>query len=412
MKHETARSQLGVERLDERALAHLDARAWDDLSTGALVENPFYAREFVLAGLDTIDSGAELEALAVKGTGGELLGLFPYRLRHLPFKTADAACNLYQFCSTPLVRRDAAKLVLGAWLDAVLHAEDLPRFWQFKHVDLGSALMPLLDEALAARSLHRLAVNTYRRPHLTRVQGGPDTHNRRVLRKRRLKDIKRNMRRLEELGALRFERAREPALVAWRLDQFLKLENSGWKGETRTAFLAKREDAAFARAAFTPCAGGKGLVTIDSLLLDGTPIAMSLNLQARDTAFTPKCAYDERYRRYAPGLVLEYLIIQAIYDEGSAVDMDAATTEEGHVLSGLWNGWKKMGTLIVGPDDWRLRAIARFAERMHASRELAKFMLGCGRRHPEPGSAKARAWTKGGLLIPWALGLAAALGAE
>ncbi len=412
MRHDLTNTPLSVERLDARALARLDAGAWNELSANALVENPFYAREIVLAALATIDSGTELDALAVKGGGGALLGLFPYRLKHLPFKAADAACNLYQFSATPLIRRDAAKQVLGAWLDAALHAVDMPRFWQFKHVDLGSALMPVLDDALAERFLNRLAVNTYRRPHLTRVQGGFDTHNRCVLRKRRLKDIKRNMRRLGELGALRFERATEPALVARRLEQFLELENAGWKGATGTSFLASSADAAFARAAFAPRAGGKTLVSIDSLLLDEAPIAISLNLQARDTAFTPKCAFDERYRRYSPGLVLEYFIIQAFYEDGAAVDMDAATTQDGHVLSGLWNGYKTMGTLVVGPDDWRLRAIASFAERMHASRELAKSMLGRGQVQPPAKATKASPWVKGGMLIPWALGLAAAFSAE
>jgi CelD/BcsL family acetyltransferase involved in cellulose biosynthesis len=414
MRHDPAKTPLSVERLDASALAGLDAAAWDALSANALVENPFYAREVVLAALATIDSGTELEALAVKGGegGSELLGLFPYRLKHFPFKTAEAACNLYQFSSTPLIRRDAAKPVLGAWLDAALHDDDLPRFWQFKHADLGSALMPVLDAALAERFLDKLAVNTYRRPHLTRVQGGFEAHRQCVLRKRRLKDIKRNLRRLGALGAMRFERASEPALVGRRLEQFLALENAGWKGAASTAFLAGSDHAAFARAAFAPRADGKGLVSIDSLLLDETPIAMSLNLQARDTAFTPKCAYDERYRRFSPGLVLEYLIIQAFYEGGAVADMDAATTQDGHVLAGLWNGYKTMGTLVVGPGDWRLRAIASFAERMHASRELAKSVLGRGQAQPPAKAARASAWAKGGMLIPWALGLAAAFSAE
>lgn len=109
--------------------------------------------------------------------------------------------------------------------------------------------------------------------------------------------------------------------------------------------------------------------------------------------------------------MLEYLIIQAFYEEGDAVDMDASTTQDGHVLSGLWNGCKTMGTLVVGPDDWRLRAVAGFAERMHASRELAKSMLGRGQVQPPGRTAKAEAWVKGGMLIPWALALVAAFSA-
>src|SRR5687767_13941894 len=84
-------ARLSVEHLDAQGLRALDAAEWDALSAGALVENPFYAREVVLAGLDTIDSGVHLEALVVWGERRELLGLFPYERRHLPFETADAA---------------------------------------------------------------------------------------------------------------------------------------------------------------------------------------------------------------------------------------------------------------------------------------------------------------------------------
>jgi hypothetical protein len=76
----------------------------------------------------------------------------------------------------------------------------------------------------------------------------------------------------------------------------------------------------------------------------------------RDAAFTPECAYDEEYWRYCPGLVLEYLVIRAFYRNHAIAEMDAATTRAGHVVSTLWNSWKDMGTLVLGPDDWRLRA--------------------------------------------------------
>ncbi len=252
MKHERLESPLSVECLDRDGLARLDVSEWD---ANALVENPFYSRDVVLAGLDTIDEGTPLEALAIRGQGRRLLGLFPFRRRRLPFETADAACNLYQLSCMPLIQRDQALPVLGAWLDTVRGASGLPRFWQFRHMHLDSRFVQLLEGALAGRSLGSVALNLYRRPHLTRLEGGIDCHLEHVLPKRRLKDIQRNLRRLRELGSLRFERTRDPALVERRFEQFLALENSGWKGERGTAFLANSTDAAFARAAFAPREG-------------------------------------------------------------------------------------------------------------------------------------------------------------
>jgi CelD/BcsL family acetyltransferase involved in cellulose biosynthesis len=400
-------AELQVEHLDAHGLARLDAAQWDELSEHALVENPFYSRKVMLAALRTIDIETPLEALVVRGHNGELLGLFPYRVRLFPFVTADAACNLYQPSCTPLVRRERAREVVGAWLDAVQSSPNVPFLWRLRHMDLGSELIALLDDALAERGLCRVAANAYQRPRLTRLEGGVASHIQSVVPKRRLKDIERNIRRLEHLGDLLFERAREPGLITARLEQFLELENSGWKGISGSAFLSNEEHSAFARSAFGSRDDGGNIVTIDSLLLDGNPIAVSLNLQVRDTAFTPKCAYDEDYRRYSPGLVLEYLVIKAFYEDEAALEMDAATTREGHVISGLWNGSKDMATLVIGPDDWRPRATAGFLEIVHAAREFGKTAFAAtpasGNRKPLP----ARAWARWLLPIPLALGIAA-----
>ena len=410
MKHERVEARLSVQHVDAQGLRAIDAAEWDALSTNALVENPFYAREVVLAGLDTIDSGAQIEALVVRGERHELLGLFPYQRRRSLFETADAAGN-HQPCRTPLVRREHARDIVGAWLDAVAHMRGVPRFWRFKHVHLTSKLLELADDAVTQRKLCLVPVNRYTRPHLTRLEGGLDGHIEHVMPKRRLKDIERNIRRLAKLGNLRFERSRDPDIIARRLEQFLELENSGWKGTAGTALLAKREDAGFARSAFAPRSDGLSLINTDTLLIDDCPIAISFNLQARHTAYTAKVAYDETYRRYSPGFVLEYFVIRAFYDDVTMNDMDAATTEEGHVIAALWNGHKDVGTVFIGPDDWRTYAMAAMAQRLHASRRLAKSLLaGPDGRMPTT-AIKALSWLKHGRRIPWEVGIAA-LGAK
>ena len=340
---------------------------------------------------------------------GTLLGLFPYRTRRFPFANADGACNVYQPSCTPLVHRDHAAAVVGAWLDAMAVRDGVPRFWQLKHLDLASPLTAVIDAELARRGLLRLAVNSYQRPRLTRLPGGLDQHLASVLPKGRLKDLQRNLRRLRELGSVRFERAREPGLVGRRFEQFLAMENAGWKGDSGTAILARGRDADFARAALAPRRDAPGMVSVDALLLDERPIALSVNMQARAAMFTPKCTYDEAYRRYSPGFVLEYLVIEAFYQDDAATEMDACTTSDGHVISGFWNEAKTIGTLVVGPDSWQTHLLARSAQATHAARERLKHAL---RRLP------LRRWSKSlaaarqpnvGWQVPWATALATAI---
>ena len=70
------------------------------------------------------------------------------------------------------------------------------------------------------------------------------------------------------------------------------------------------------------------------------------------------------------------------------MEMDAATSRKGHVISGLWNGSKDMATLVIGPYDWRPRATACFVELARATRELGKAVFGPPQACPGSGVRK------------------------
>ena len=328
------------------------AAQWDALSNNALVENPFYSRTFVTGGLGTIDTGSGTAAFAVGSGQGDLVGFFPVRSL---FGTGYGAQNIYQFNGAPLVHRDYAEDVILTWLLAIRDGP-LPGCWQLPDLQLNSPLHNLICQTARRCGLSLGVVNTYSRPQLTRLAGGFEAHLTQVLGKSRRKGLERCLRRLREKGVLRLERATAPDAVRSALEAFLKLENAGWKGSAGTSFLAHGQDASFARAAFTSDGTAHGTI-IDTLLLDDRPIAMNVNITSGSTLFSPKSAYCERLRSFAPGLVLEYLVIERFYSERDFVRMDAATTVDGHVLQGLWNETVPMGTLYVGSATKTARAV-------------------------------------------------------
>jgi hypothetical protein len=125
-------------------------------------------------------------------------------------------------------------------------------------------------------------------------------------------------------------------------------------------------------------------------------------LRAASTLFTPKCAFDEKYRKFGPGLILEYKVIEAFYADESFDTMNAATTVDGHVISDFWNGERTMGTLIVGPTGWRTRLLAQIESAHHDARKFAKSLLrrfrcglspkGSGSGIPPPACCKPTCW--------------------
>lgn len=364
-------SNLKARALDAEALQALPAAAWDELSSAALVENPFYARHYVLAGLAAIDRGAGIAAIAVTDDADRLLGLFPHRRRGkvpAPFAVAFGAANRYQFCGTPLVHSAHAAAVVDVWLAEI--AAGRPRgIWTLPDIDTGTPLAELIRELAPAHGLVVQTVLPYARAFLSRLPEGLEKHLQTVLSKNRLKDVRRTTRRLGEVGTVALEHVDTAPLLAERLDRFLALEHAGWKGAEGTSFLTRAEDAEFARRAYA--GGPAGFAAIDSLLLDGEPIAMKLSIRTGSTAFTPKITYDEAHRKLGPGMALEYLLIEDFYRRGEPAAVDAAATAEGHSALGFFNTEKAMATLILGRRGWQVHILAW----LFASRERLKTQL-------------------------------------
>ena len=335
---------------------------WNALAAHAIVENPFYDRTFLLAGLSTIESRRPLSFFSV-WKGGSLVGLFPARLR---FGYALGAQNIYQFSGTPLVHRECAEEVITAWLLFIRSGRTLG-CWKLPNLQLSGPLHELIGRVAARLNIAVAETDAYARPQLVRLDSGFDSHLTKVFGKSRRKEIERCMRRLREKGGLRMERATSTAEVKKAIEVFMTMEESGWKGRSGTALLSDPVHASFARTALTSEEIGGGTI-VDLLLLDERPIAASINITNGSVLFTPKCTYCESFRNLAPGLVLEYMVIERFYrDTERFVRMDAATLADGHVIQGLWNETVSVGTVYIGKP-----AKIAFALQLHRLRRVLK----------------------------------------
>lgn len=346
-----------VEALGAQEVRAIEAASWNRLSRNALEENPWLSRQMVLAGLDQFEDEKTFRSLAFYGhRGGELLGLMPFRVSGPPlFKVGRPALNLYQVGGAPLIDKDHAQIVIASLLGLMTGRPGMPRHWIFPHVATKGRFSLDVQRLAKQFGLETFFAAGYERPLLTRAAGDFGCHVEQVIGKKRAKDIERNLRRLEKLGTLTFERATEPDEVAERFEDFLRIEAGGWKGERGTAFLCRPGEAEYARSAFS---GRSGMVSVDSLLLDGQVIAVSVNMATGQTLFTPKCAFDERFRKYGPGMALEYKVIERFFADNEYAQMDAATTVDGHIISGLWDDKRSMAMLIVGPAGLTTRGLA------------------------------------------------------
>jgi Acetyltransferase (GNAT) domain len=139
--------------------------------------------------------------------------------------------------------------------------------------------------------------------------------------KKRRHDAQRSRRRLEEhLGsALKtLDLAGSPEAV----DEFLRLEKSGWKGEAGTAFasLAGHDELL---AAICANLAAQDRLQLLSLQADARVVAMKCNLRAGGVLFTFKIAFDEDLAQYSPGKQLDLENIRIFNEEDEENVMDS-----------------------------------------------------------------------------------------
>lgn len=136
------------------------------------------------------------------------------------------------------------------------------------------------------------------------------------------RELGRLRRKLEaEQGAVRVESFAVPTKLDEELQAALELEASGWKGRRGTAILSRPDTAAFYRH-FAAAFASRGELRLSTLVAGGRLIAFDLCLVTGGRAWTLKGAYDEEFRRYAPGLLLLIAEIEDAYGRGlTAVEL-------------------------------------------------------------------------------------------
>lgn len=113
----------------------------------------------------------------------------------------------------------------------------------------------------------------------------------------------------------------QPVDLEQELRAALELEGRGWKGRRGTAILCRADTASFYRLIAADFAR-RGELRFSTISAGGRLIAFDLCVLAHSRSWILKGAYDESYRRYAPGLVLLLAEIEHAFEFGlQSVDL-------------------------------------------------------------------------------------------
>jgi CelD/BcsL family acetyltransferase involved in cellulose biosynthesis len=127
--------------------------------------------------------------------------------------------------------------------------------------------------------------------------------------------IKRRRRGLEKLGPVEFRAVAGGETFDADLETFLRLEASGWKGESGTAILSDPATERLYRE-FAHAAKAKGWMRLYVLEAGGEPIAADYGVAFAGCNSFIKTGFDEAHGKLSPGLVLRAEILRSSIEEG------------------------------------------------------------------------------------------------
>jgi hypothetical protein len=348
--------------------------AWEDLAANAIEPNAFYEPWMMMPAIRAFGAGRNLQFALVlanepaRHDGAPLLcGIFPLEQqnhfqglsRKLPFKTLRLWKHKYCYLCTPLVREEYGRQVIAAffdWLDAGSHDCSLMEFRFIAGDGMFNSL--LIDYFERHAKLHYISMYFPRAMFRPKIDA--DTYLCAVLSAKHRKMIRRQERQLSEIGRLEYDSLTPDGDVAVWIEEFLRLEASGWKGRENTAIASDESDQSYFRS-IAKEAFRRGRLSMQALRLDGRPIAYKCDFPAGRGLFTFRIAFDENYARNSPGMLLEIENVRRLHARSQIEWVDSCNDSFSFMFNRLWPARRTILDVVLGTGntwgDWVVAAI-------------------------------------------------------
>ena len=345
----------------------------DFLTNRALEPNVFFSARFLAPAMPRLEDRV-VRLMLMRDeteTHSRMRMMMPFSVEKPGFAVGPsivrAWANPFGPMGVPLLDREDAAETLDNMLEALGRRDSgLPGILVLPDMRLNGPVAALLRAVAMSRNLSVVTTDTVERPFLESTLDADD-YLANSMSKHHRREMRRQWRRLSENGELTYLVARQPEEIRYHLEEFLTLEDSGWKGRRKSAMVADRYRAAFAREAINGLAETDS-VRIHSLALDGEAIASMIVFVSSGEAWTWKTAYNEHYGQYSPGKLLVDRLTEWHLDDFNIRRTDSCAVPDHPVMSRMWTERETMGTMVIGLDPRHDREVRQVATQLHIYR--------------------------------------------
>lgn len=356
-------------------LTDLDRQAWAGLEARSAEPNAFMSPHFVLPALTHLAVGTPPVLLWIERAAGGLkelvgVGVFHQSLgtRAFPWPHLTAYQCEHSYLGGLLVDDASVRPVLEA-IQTFLSRRGC--VWKGLEMPKVHTAGPLAETVVALseqRGQPAQLLGAQERAMLTLETCGEALLRDQLGKK--LNEVNRCMRRLEELGKVSWHCLRE-GIPEQSIEDFLRLEHMGWKGESGTSVRSTTAGEAFFRemVARFDADGHRALFT--ELRLDGQAVASTCNFVSGTMGFAFKVGWDPEHRKLGPGMLNEVEFIRqasrhcadlTAFDSGASADS---------FINRLWPGRRDLGLLLM-PSSRMASLALTAAQRLRESRQARR----------------------------------------
>ncbi len=336
--------------------------AWEELEARAIVPNAFMSPHFVMPALRYLESSDNTFGVFVeKSSGGlpELVGVALFQVqnptRRFPLKHLAAFESVHSYLSDFLLDQEHASSALK---EIYRYITDKSHTWQGLYLNNFSANGLFTEEAQAIAADFGMGWNLFEqwsRAACLTIDFGERALSR--LSKNQKKNYQRNLRKLEELGSVEWVLTRKPASLQKIMDEFIRLEHLGWKGDEGTSLYSDPNHLRF----FHEMIAGfneTGRVFFTELRLNGVNISSTSNLISGKAGFAFKVGWDIEYARYGPGILNEIKTLEHGRESLSDLEYIDSSASPDSYINGLWPGRREIFEGMFSLTPWGRAVLA------------------------------------------------------
>ena len=333
--------------------------AWMELARDAADPNPFYEPWWLIPSLRHLSSGREMLFVFIFAPDPDcttrsekLCGMFPFELapnyRGLPSRVLRLLRPTYNRLCTPLVHRGFVTECVSSLLDWTEHSPDSAPLVEFRFITGEGRVAQELHQQINDRHWTAFQSDCTIRA-LFRPMSSADVYLERALSGKHRKEFRRLEKRLSEAGPTEYRcLGRHDDAAPW-VASFLELESSGWKGQDGSSLTSREETRTFFKEAATE-AHRHGRLMMLGLFHKQRPIALKCNFFSGNGSVAFKIAFDEKYARYSPGMLLEIENVKRLHEIPEIAWMDSTAESQHFMINRLWIDRRTVETIVVSPN--------------------------------------------------------------